>query len=189
MLFRSIVLGKGGSGDLAMAGKTQPPPVVRFVDNGDGTVTDTRTGLMWEQKTGTYNADGIVVCTGFNCPDPRNVNNVYPWTPTTPPYDGVLLDFLAKINCTAFMPGGRCGPGLYRDWRIPTIAELQTIADCSFRGCIDPIFGPTAASFSWSSSVRADFNALVWGVSFEDGTAWPTDKSNAAYVRAVRGGS
>jgi hypothetical protein len=59
----------------------------------------------------------------------------------------------------------------------------------SFRACIDPIFGPTAASFSWSSSARADFIPLVWGVSFEDGTAWPTDKSNAAYVRAVRGGS
>ena len=26
----------------------QPP---RFVDNGDGTITDNRTGLMWEKKT------------------------------------------------------------------------------------------------------------------------------------------
>ena len=29
----------------------QPQP--RFVDNGDGTITDNQTGLMWEKKTGT----------------------------------------------------------------------------------------------------------------------------------------
>ncbi|TMA85936.1 MAG: DUF1566 domain-containing protein, partial [Deltaproteobacteria bacterium] len=26
---------------------------MRFVDNGDGTVTDNETGLIWEKKTGT----------------------------------------------------------------------------------------------------------------------------------------
>lgn len=28
-------------------------PQPRFVDNGDGTITDNQTGLMWEKKTGT----------------------------------------------------------------------------------------------------------------------------------------
>jgi hypothetical protein len=40
--------------------------LVRFVDNGDGTVTDTRTGLMWEQKTD----DGSI----------HDKDNVYTWS-------------------------------------------------------------------------------------------------------------
>lgn len=36
----------------------------RFIDNGDGTISDTQTGLMWEQKTGTQAAYQIIaMCT------------------------------------------------------------------------------------------------------------------------------
>ena len=44
----------------------------RFIDNGDGTVSDPSAGLMWEKKTGAL----------FGAPDPgevRNVNNTYAW--------------------------------------------------------------------------------------------------------------
>jgi hypothetical protein len=37
--------------------------VPHFVDNGDGTVTDNVTGLMWEQKTGVA---GAVWAIGMN---------------------------------------------------------------------------------------------------------------------------
>src|SRR5579862_2365155 len=49
----------------------------RFVDNGDGTLTDTQTGLMWEQKTGT--PGGSVDCATTTCSNPEDVNNAYEW--------------------------------------------------------------------------------------------------------------
>ena len=42
-----LVLG-AATAPLAAPGSKTPP---RFVDNGDGTVTDNQTGLMWEKKT------------------------------------------------------------------------------------------------------------------------------------------
>jgi hypothetical protein len=44
----------------------------RFVDNGDGTVTDNQTGLQWEKKT---TAVGSVA----NLADPHDVDNAYTW--------------------------------------------------------------------------------------------------------------
>ena len=44
----------------------------RFVDNGDGTVTDNKTGLMWEQTVGTVG--------GTNTGDINDVNNTYTWS-------------------------------------------------------------------------------------------------------------
>jgi hypothetical protein len=43
-----VALGVAGSGSVATAARPQPPPPPRYVDNGDGTITDTQTGLMWE---------------------------------------------------------------------------------------------------------------------------------------------
>ena len=44
----------------------------RFVDNGDGTISDTQTGLMWEKKS---SGDGVQ-----NPSNPSDVDNVYTWT-------------------------------------------------------------------------------------------------------------
>lgn len=35
----------------APATKSDPGPQIRFIDNGDGTVTDTKLGLMWSKET------------------------------------------------------------------------------------------------------------------------------------------
>jgi hypothetical protein len=74
-----IVVGVAGTAHVATAIKPQPPPPPRFVDNGDGTITDAQTGLMWEQKTGTVGT--FVFCTTVTtCPDPTHVNNIYTWS-------------------------------------------------------------------------------------------------------------
>jgi Protein of unknown function (DUF1566) len=187
-----VILGVAGSGNPATAAKPQPPPSPRFVDNGDGTVTDSQTGLMWEQKTGAFDPSTPVTCsTATSCADPTNVNNVYEWSSSGAAPDGALFtDFLAKMNCTVLQIGGRCGPGLHRDWRVPTIAELQTIVDCSFTPCINPIFGPTAAGLYWSSSSAAGDPSFAWLVSFDNGTSIASFKTfNSLFARAVRGGS
>jgi hypothetical protein len=155
------------------------------VDNGDGTVTDIQTGLMWAKTTGTVGS--VVTCSPpfpASCADPTGVNNVYEWSssassPSNTAPDGALFtDFLAKMNCTVLQSGERCGPGLHRDWRVPTIAELQTIVDCSFTPCIDPIFGPTVAGLYWSSSSAADDPRFAWLVNFDGGNPVRDDQAS-----------
>lgn len=158
--------------------------VDRFIDNGDGTVTDTQTGLQWEQKTD----DGSV----------HDKDNSYSWSLTLAPPDGTAFtDFLERVNgrlCSvADANAGTCqGLGGHSDWRLPTIAELQTILlapwPCGTSPCIDPIFGPTAAFHYWSSTTHAADANSAWFVFFGNGDVGNNVKNDILFVRAVRGG-
>lgn len=180
----------------------------RFVDNGDGTVTDHDTGLQWEKKDG---ADGV-----YDFANPHDVDNLYSWSmfpAGTAPDGTVFTDFLRRLNtCTS--TGGAIATaafGGHCDWRLPTITELQTILlapyPCGTSPCIDPVFGPTGAFdyfyWYWSSTTFAgvppfggDPAAFAWGVSFEGGGVSFTCKDllfcdfvgfGGFPVRAVRG--
>lgn len=161
----------------------------RFVDNGDGTVTDHETGLQWEKKD---NLGG-----GQNFANPHDADNAYTWSPGSWTTDGTAFtDFLVKLNtCTSFdgitITGGFAG---HCDWRLPTIAELQTIVDldapgCGFGNpCIDPILGPTVAFDYWSST-SLTFPSGAWVMDFDDGSPRNAFKNFPLYVRAVRTGS
>lgn len=170
----------------------------RFADNGDGTVTDRATKLMWEKKEGPYGAP--------NFENPHDVDNAYTWcerrdqpnlspdckNPPPPsenyPFDGtVVTDFLAKLNSEPCF-AGHC------DWRLPTIAELDGIGDplCEDHGgtapCVlDPGFLPLRSEY-WSTTFGPypnngilRMNTTYWGHDYQD--AW-----GANYVIAVRDG-
>ena len=126
-------------------GCNEVPPSVRFVDNGDGTVTDNSTGLMWEKKSTDPGS-------GTDFSNPHDVDNYYTWSAgTTAPIGTAFTDFLDKLN-------GQAGIGFagHWDWRLPTREELQGILElsrpeCGLGGrCIDPVFGPTQSNFYWS---------------------------------------
>ncbi len=147
-----------------------------LVDNGDGTVTHTQTGLMWEKKVA---GSGCLHC----------VDDTYAWS------DG-MSEFVSHVNGITDVPSIQPGLGGHSDWRLPTIAELQTILllgpeppapfPCSTSPCIDPIFGPTAAGKYWSSTTLANNQARAWFVFFDTGGANDDLKTDSDHVRAVR---
>jgi len=170
---------------------TQSP---RLVDNGDGTITDNQTGLMWEKKTGTP-GNAILCFFPADCPNPHDVGNAYLWTASNTAADGTLFtNFLQKINTAlststdGVIVKDVCFAG-HCDWRIPNVVELKTIPNCGASGsCIDPIFGPAQASLYWSSTTDAANAISVWIVSLDGAGVTPFTKSAAIFARAVRGG-
>lgn len=165
----------------------------RFTDNGNGTISDNATGLMWEKKTTTVGSGASA--------DPHDVDNIYTWTAGTTAANGTLFtEFLAKLNGFAGEGclGGQC------DWRLPTRPELEGILDyggeCGTGGtCIDPIFGPTQGFlFSyfdpehpayyqyWTCSSLQDYPEYVWTTDFGNTNYNARKKTSSMYVRAVR---
>jgi hypothetical protein len=173
--------------------------VPHYADNGDGTVTDNQTGLMWEKKTGTVLTP--------NPSDAHDVNNFYSWSAASVSQrpDGTLFaTFLAGLNGGDYynstdMLDESGGPGTcfanHCDWRIPTIVELQGILlsphPCSTSPCIDPTFVPTRAANYWSSSSLAGNPFNAWYVYFGNGDVSSYGKDDplsvGIYARAVRG--
>lgn len=193
----------GGSGTWTC--QSQLP---RYVVNGDGTVTDNLTGLMWELKTGTPSGG---LCTGSTSAI-HDVNNCYTWSSTGTAADGTLFTaFLATLNGGDYYSpstGQDVGTGVAAscfinrcDWRIPAIAELQTIIELSAPGCnagspcIDPVFAPTPVFVPdyWSSSSFAaspNYALLAFfangTVGYSAGTGVGGGKLPLSFARAVR---
>jgi hypothetical protein len=154
-----------------------PPTSGDFVDNCDGTITDTARGLMWEKKT------------------EANVNDTFTWSTVLPPgdFDGTAADYINALNIKPCF-AGHC------DWRLPKVdkdadlgnPELETILLAVCPGgvvpCIDSIFGPTSYWY-WSATLY-DLNPTIaaWQVSFSDGDmlAWNKTIVGVGHIRAVR---
>lgn len=134
-----------------------------YVDNGNGTVTDTATNLMWQKcSAGQPNDPG---CSGAAA--------AYVW-------DGSQG---AIGYCEGLTLGG------YNDWRLPNIKELTSIVDLTTYSPSIKLayFQNTQSSSYWSSTTLSDFTTSAWCVNFFDGITWGSDKANTYYVRCVRG--
>jgi len=156
----------------------------RFVDNGDGTITDHETGLIWEKKSN----DGSV----------HDKDNQYTWSLAAPwgPTGTVFTQFLAALNGQRFAG--------YTDWRLPTVRELQTLVNCQQpQPWVDPPFntgcqancGVTACSCTvpdqyWSSTDLPN-DSHQPGIHNQIVKFGPVDvflgKFRLHYARAVRG--
>lgn len=153
-----------------------------YVDNGDGTITDTRTGLMWEKKSD----DGTI----------HDKDNTYAWSTAGTLADGpVFTTFLATLNAG----GGFAG---YMDWRLPNELELLSLQNyensspsvsAAFNtscagGCTVLTCSCTSALFGyWSSTSRAINGTHAWVVGYSEGHVATGQKTVASsVVRAVR---
>jgi hypothetical protein len=145
-----------------------------LTDNGDGTITDHVTGLMWE-KLGD---DGGI----------HDVDRAGDWATLT-------AAKIAELNASAFAG--------HTDWRTPNRRELESLVkidsgspttDAVFHtgctpGCSPTMCSCTARAAYWSSSAYAGAASHRWVVSFEDGSLTHVDKGVDLYRhRAVRGG-
>ena len=134
----------------------------RYRDNGDGTVTDYDTGLMWEQKTVGFGGICFFVPLGeiSHC-----VNDTFTWADAQ--------SFVNSLNGST--ADGRILANVFAghaDWRLPTIVELRTILlepyPCATSPCIDSIFGPTANNY-WSATTSASHPQNAWVINPLDG--------------------
>ncbi len=147
-------------------------------------VRDNVTGLIWEVKENMDNTED------YN--NLHDADNRYTWCDTNPDTNGGnqgtcgehdTEDFINALNNANF--------GDHTDWRLPTIQELQTIADYAvYNPAIYTAFFPnTVAARYWSATTYASNTLDAWLVSFSNGYDYYNYKSYAYRVRAVRAGT
>ncbi|MGR0482879.1 MAG: Lcl C-terminal domain-containing protein [Candidatus Electronema sp. V4] len=138
----------------------------QLLDNGDGTVTDSKTGLMWKQCL--EGVGGALCDAGL----PSN----FTWQ------EALKQPIIVNSG------GGFAG---YTDWRLPNIRELVSIVE---EQCYNPAinmnrFPNTPNSYVWSGSPYADSQDLAWHVLSSYGGSYYSNRISSFSVRLVRGGN
>ncbi|MCX5845209.1 MAG: DUF1566 domain-containing protein [Deltaproteobacteria bacterium] len=153
--------GTGQDGDLR-AGVTWPNP--RFTDNGDQTVTDNLTGLIWAK-------DGNAIKTrdpGFDS-DFTTGDGMVTWQHA--------LDYIKKLNQENYLG--------HHDWRLPNVIELESLVHAGQSNSADWLntkgFSNVQSSYYWSSSSKAAHPTSAWLVNIVDGFVFWFDKSSFPY--------
>ncbi|MCK9532836.1 MAG: DUF1566 domain-containing protein [Gammaproteobacteria bacterium] len=147
-----------------------------FTDNGNGTVTDTRTGLVWMRCSlgQTWDGSTCIGTAGF-----------YTWQ--------AALQAALDINSGASDVDGDDAAGYAgaSDWRLPNRNELGSIVErrCWYPAINAALFPKTPVSYFWSSSPYAGSPNNAWIVYFDFGhTNNPNIKDYTNRVRLVRAG-
>jgi hypothetical protein len=151
--------GTGQDGDL-QEGVAWPVP--RFTDNGNGTVTDHLTGLIWLKNA--------------NCLGIRKT-----WD-----------DAVGFCNVLASGMCGLTDGSVAGDWRLPNIVELESLLNAEPEDLSSWLnmqgFTNVQLFHYWSASTLAIPTNKAWGVYMIFGSVATLNKSEGYYVWPVRGG-
>jgi len=157
----------GDDGDLEK-GLVWPNP--RFTDNGDGTVTDNQTGLIWMKEArcfGTRTWDNALTdCNGLadgQC-GLSDGSQAGDWR-------------LSNINELASL--------VHRGYHEPAVPDTAGTGQWS-QG--DPFNNVHPTSAYWSSTTVTGYNVDGWNVYMNRGYAYANNKGMQFYVWPVRGG-
>jgi hypothetical protein len=146
----------------------------KYIDHGDGTITDTETGLMWKRCS-----EGLE---GVNCEKGKAKKYEYD-------------DAVQRFKNVEYAG--------YSDWRLPTVDELKTLVYCSKgvknkedgwcnygseRPTINQQAFPNTTDWYWSSSPFANYSGDAWYVNFYYGYSNYDFRGDGSAVRLVRGG-
>jgi hypothetical protein len=137
-------------------------PAPRFVDNGDGTITDNLTGLIWLQDADAFGVpswfEAFIAVDRFNN-DP---------------------DHFECENYTA----------AYTDWRLPNRKEIFSLADFSQHGPAlqpdHPFIDICVTASYWSSSTYASDTERAWHVDLRSGEIGQDLKVNGRRLMLAR---
>ena len=141
--------GTGQDGD-KLKGAASPAP--RFTDNGDGTVKDNLTGLIWLKNANcSANLGGV-----------DNTGNGLTWADAL-----TWSNNLASGSCS-LSDGSTAG-----QWRLPSINELESLIDLSQYYPALPTGNPFSSTvqskFYWSGSTYSGGATYAWFVGMDDG--------------------
>ena len=135
--------------------------VSRFTDNGDGTVKDNGTGLIWQKCSMGQTYSGGT-CTGEATDDPWKSSLAY---------------------CAGLTLAGR-------SWRLPNVNELKSLVDISKSGSPSihrGFFPNTKRGVYFTSSPAAGYTNCVWAINFDDGGRMWVGGKTGNYARCVTG--
>jgi hypothetical protein len=154
-------------------------PSQRFYDNGDGTMTDRSTGLMW-----TKNANHIAAFNPAFDSDPL------------PDGDGKVtwqhaLDYIQALNNST---NGVTNTTGYTDWRLPNVREMESLIHYEQDNIINWLgkqgFISVQNGLYHTSTTFAYDTSIYWrrniGPSSRSDNQW--GKTNTAWMWPVRGG-
>ncbi|MGD9643707.1 MAG: DUF1566 domain-containing protein [Elusimicrobiales bacterium] len=157
--------GGDGSGPAGQDGSYGPAAVqMSYKDNGNGTITDNITGLMWVK-------DPKAVCA--SCPGGYVSSGTYTWE-------------MGLNQCENADYAG------FTDWRLPNVRELMSIVD--YGKTTSPVinttyFLNTQTDYYWTSTTNTSASDQVWCVYFLNSFVSSVFKSSTKNVRCVRGGT
>lgn len=160
LLFCLLLLCQQGVAQTCLSSIAETTPSANFTDNGDGTVSDLTTGLMWMQcSVGQTFQNGA--CTG----------------------DASELNWKQALQFAhGYQFAGLDG------WRLPNIKELSTITErsCVRPSINENLFPATLSDDYWTSTPSVIDANRAWVVAFFNSSNSIKQKNLFVFARLVR---